>query len=146
MGIKKRTQDFLEFFRGAWRIRTAVHGFADRWLSHSSKAPFFLCDAKVQCYLQSTKCCSIFFIFLCICRGDPTRTGDHLVPNQVRFQLRYTPNLSTLSWKAMQRYIFIFNCARILDVFCIFCASKSFSPKYNNVYRIFCVFLHVKWL
>ena len=25
------------------------------------------------------------------CRGDPTRTGDHLVPNQVRYQLRYTP-------------------------------------------------------
>ena len=24
-------------------------------------------------------------------RGDPTRTGDHLVPNQVRYQLRYTP-------------------------------------------------------
>ena len=26
-----------------------------------------------------------------VCRGDPTRTGDHLVPNQVRYQLRYTP-------------------------------------------------------
>ena len=26
--------------RGSWRIRTAVHGFADRWLSHSSKEPF----------------------------------------------------------------------------------------------------------
>ena len=25
--------------RGAWRIRTAVDGFADRRLSHSSKAP-----------------------------------------------------------------------------------------------------------
>ncbi len=25
------------------------------------------------------------------CRGDPTRTGDHLVPNQVRYQLRYAP-------------------------------------------------------
>ncbi len=32
---------------------------------------------------------SLFF-----CRGDPARTGDHLVPNQVRYQLRYTPALS----------------------------------------------------
>ena len=24
---------------GTWQIRTAVHGFADRWLSHSSKVP-----------------------------------------------------------------------------------------------------------
>ncbi len=24
-------------------------------------------------------------------RGDPTRTGDRLVPNQERYQLRYTP-------------------------------------------------------
>ena len=31
------------------------------------------------------------FNFQLICRGDPTRTGDHLVPNQVRYQLRYTP-------------------------------------------------------
>ena len=27
------------FLWGSWRIRTAVHGFADRWLSHSSKEP-----------------------------------------------------------------------------------------------------------
>ena len=25
------------------------------------------------------------------CRGDQTRTGDHFVPNEVRYQLRYTP-------------------------------------------------------
>ena len=29
----------FRFSRGSWRIRTAVHGFADRWLSHSSKEP-----------------------------------------------------------------------------------------------------------
>ena len=29
--------------------------------------------------------------FLDLCRGDPTRTGDRLVPNQERYQLRYTP-------------------------------------------------------
>ena len=29
------------FLWGSWRIRTAVHGFADRWLSHSSKEPIF---------------------------------------------------------------------------------------------------------
>ena len=28
---------------------------------------------------------------LLVCRGDPTRTGDRLVPNQERYQLRYTP-------------------------------------------------------
>ena len=40
-------------------------------------------------------------------RGDPTRTGDHLVPNQVRYQLRYTPNFIAMSYvvrKAVQRY------------------------------------------
>ena len=26
------------------------------------------------------------------CRGDRTRTCDSLVPNQERYQLRYTPN------------------------------------------------------
>ena len=35
------------FFGGAWRIRTAVDGFADRRLSHSSKAPFRFASAKV---------------------------------------------------------------------------------------------------
>ena len=29
----------VSFAGGAWRIRTAVDGFADRCLSHSSKAP-----------------------------------------------------------------------------------------------------------
>ena len=32
-------------------------------------------------------------------RGDPTRTGDHLVPNQVRYQLRYTPMLCVIPEK-----------------------------------------------
>ena len=30
-------------------------------------------------------------------RGDPTRTGDHLVPNQVRYQLRYAPYFQLMS-------------------------------------------------
>ena len=30
-------------------------------------------------------------LFFRVCRGDPTRTGDRLVPNQERYQLRYTP-------------------------------------------------------
>ena len=29
--------------------------------------------------------------FSVVCRGDLTRTGDPLVPNQVRYQLRYAP-------------------------------------------------------
>ncbi len=28
------------YFRGSWRIRTAVPGFADQCLSHSAKEPF----------------------------------------------------------------------------------------------------------
>ena len=37
-------------------------------------------------------------------RGDPTRTGDHLVPNQVRYQLRYTPIVFlTYVLKTLQR-------------------------------------------
>ena len=33
------------------------------------------------------------------CRGDRIRTCDHLVPNQVRYGLRYAP----IALKAMQR-------------------------------------------
>ena len=53
--------------RGAWRIRTAVDGFADRWLSHSSKAPwhhFWFAVAKVQHFICFTKCFAHFFLFL----------------------------------------------------------------------------------
>ena len=34
------------------------------------------------------------------CRGGVTRTRDHLVPNQVRYQLRYTPNYFLKNLKA----------------------------------------------
>ena len=37
---------------GSWRIRTAVHGFADRWLSHSSKEPDLLSLAFLSNALQ----------------------------------------------------------------------------------------------
>lgn len=40
---------------------------------------------------------------LSFCRGDPTRTGDRLVPNQERYQLRYTP-IASFSRKRLQRY------------------------------------------
>lgn len=30
-------------------------------------------------------------VCLFLCRGDQTRTGDPFVPNEVRYQLRYTP-------------------------------------------------------
>ena len=49
MYIKKKagiTLLFTLLLWGAWRIRTAVDGFADRWLSHSSKAPFLICGCK----------------------------------------------------------------------------------------------------
>ena len=36
---------------------------------------------------------NIFRCFLSRCRGDRTRTCDSLVPNQERYQLRYTPVL-----------------------------------------------------
>ena len=38
--------------------------------------------------------------FICFCRGDRTRTCDSLVPNQERYQLRYT------SFLRVQRYAF----------------------------------------
>ena len=51
--------------RGAWRIRTAVDGFADRRLSHSSKAP---CSClRVQRYnniIYPANFFSLFFIIL----------------------------------------------------------------------------------
>ena len=44
------------FFGGAWRIRTAVDGFADRRLSHSSKAPCSLfASAKIRLLWGITK-------------------------------------------------------------------------------------------
>ena len=46
-------------------------------------------------------------------RGDPTRTGDHLVPNQVRYQLRYTPMLITgIPRKAVQIYVIYSICPK----------------------------------
>ena len=50
-------------------------------------------------------------------RGDPTRTGDHLVPNQVRYQLRYTPMLPTRTEKRLQNYCFSANCASFRHTF-----------------------------
>ena len=44
-------------FGGAWRIRTAVDGFADRRLSHSSKAPFLKCGCKGK---HNSRYCQIF--------------------------------------------------------------------------------------
>ena len=43
-----RGYSFGQPLRGSWRIRTAVHGFADRWLSHSSNEPFCLSECKVK--------------------------------------------------------------------------------------------------
>ena len=58
------------------------------------------------------------------CRGSVTRTRDRLVPNQERYQLRYTPNIILLKlprttlWavafrKRVQRYYFFNNMQKI---------------------------------
>ena len=44
-------------------------------------------------------------------RGDRTRTCDSLVPNQERYQLRYTSILRMLFRKALQRYCFFLTLA-----------------------------------
>ena len=49
------------FFGGAWRIRTAVDGFADRRLRHSSKAPFRFASAKVGIFDLLPKVLLSFF-------------------------------------------------------------------------------------
>ena len=50
---------------GSWRIRTAVHGFADRWLSHSSKEPLFLvCGCKGSTNFETTNYPQQFFFVL----------------------------------------------------------------------------------
>ena len=64
--ITKSNQHCWLLLWGAWRIRTAVDGFADRWLSHSSKAPwhhFWFAVAKVQHFICFTKCFAHFFSF-----------------------------------------------------------------------------------
>ena len=43
-------------------------------------------------------------VILITCRGDRTRTCDSLVPNQERYQLRYTPLQSCISELRVQRY------------------------------------------
>ena len=51
-------------FWGSWRIRTAVHGFADRWLSHSSKEPIFLiCGCKGSTFFGNSNYPQQFFFF-----------------------------------------------------------------------------------
>lgn len=50
-----------------------------------------------------------------ICRGDPTRTGDHLVPNQVRYQLRYTPKAFLL--KSVAKVVLFLELTKLIDVF-----------------------------
>ena len=40
---------------------------------------------------ESTKKVTKNFLLMTYCRGDRTRTCDSLVPNQERYQLRYTP-------------------------------------------------------
>ena len=51
--------------RGSWRIRTAVHGFADRWLSHSSKEPLSLvCGCKGSTNFEITNYPQQFFFVL----------------------------------------------------------------------------------
>ncbi len=49
-------------FGGAWRIRTAVDGFADRRLSHSSKAPCFFASAKVMILSEIAKHSRLFLV------------------------------------------------------------------------------------
>ena len=54
------------FLRGAWRIRTAVDGFADRWLSHSSKAPwlsFLICGCKGTILIRIYQNFYLLFLF-----------------------------------------------------------------------------------
>ena len=50
-------------------------------------------------------------------RGDPTRTGDHLVPNQVRYQLRYTPKASAASKSGAKLLLFHDICKRFAYFF-----------------------------
>lgn len=56
-------------------------------------------------------------------RGDPTRTGDRLVPNQERYQLRYTPVCIRYFSNAMQRYCFF---SIPPNVFIIFSINASY--------------------
>ena len=47
-------------------------------------------------------------------RGDRIRTCDPLVPNQVRYQLRYAPRLS---FNRVQKYAFFANLPNLLRDF-----------------------------
>ena len=65
--INPRSLERGFLFGGAWRIRTAVDGFADRRLSHSSKAPFLECGCKGNnIYRYCQIFCSVFVAATCI--------------------------------------------------------------------------------
>ncbi len=42
---------------------------------------------------QKTHLSDLLINGLSICRGGQARTDDPLVPNQIRYQLRHTPNI-----------------------------------------------------
>ena len=58
-------------------------------LSRKTAATSLIVPNKRNCWQASIS--ASFANNRSVCRGDPTRTGDHLVPNQVRYQLRYAP-------------------------------------------------------
>ena|GEM_PF-1317591 len=43
----KFNKKLSHFRRGTWQSRTALHGFADRYLTDRPRYPFVKCDAKV---------------------------------------------------------------------------------------------------
>lgn len=52
------------FFGGTWQIRTAVHGFADRYLATRSRYPLQFPNAKVMTFLPIYQKKSIIFFTL----------------------------------------------------------------------------------
>ena len=78
-------------------------------------------------------------------RGDRTRTCDSLVPNQERYQLRYTPkNIGykpPLFSNAVQRYALFLNYPNFYVTFCtIIGIFFTFAEKSIYFLSFFCIF------
>ena len=60
-----------------------------------------------------------------VCRGDPIRTGDPLVPNQMRYQLRHAP-------------IFFYKCIRECTIFVEIELRRAENSGWNRIVRHEC--------
>ena len=74
-----------------------------------------------------------------ICRVDPTRTGDHLVPNQTRYQLRHYSIIEEVGFKPTTLALTYHTCM-------IFCYNSTDVWLRHYLYSLKCYALSIELL